>query len=146
MEGRSVQGQSADLEGVVEAEFNDFVLQFERLAKGATKLGPVEFPGDAFLGDDGVGLAALRIALANAVQDFAVEANDFVVAAAVPGTGDGIGGRAGDRPQKQLLEGFEVGAEVAEPNGPLGIAAGDGFEGGPEGGWEKGGVVLATHI
>ena len=55
-----------DLEGVVESELDDFWLEAEGAANDLADFWLVEFPDDAFAGQDGVFAAVRRIALADA--------------------------------------------------------------------------------
>ena len=130
--GDGVHGPGADLDGVIEAELGDFEIQAEGAAEGAANFGPVEFPGNAFSRQDGVGAAGWGIALAEAVEGAVVLGNDFMETTTFPGAGNELGGFGGFGPEEKGGEGFQVGAELMAPSGVEGGTARDGFEGGPE--------------
>ena len=127
-------GPGADLEGVVESKFDGFLLETERAAEDVAEFGPVEFQGNHFIGQDGVSVAGLDFALADAVKNAVSLGDDFVGATAIPRARNELGRLIGPGFEEKRGEGFKFGAEVPFPDGGEGGAAGDGFEGKPKGG------------
>jgi hypothetical protein len=102
-----------DLEGVVESELDDFGLEAERAANDLADFWPVEFPRDAFTGQDGVFAAVGGIALAEASESAVVAGDDFVVATAFPGAGNELERFAGFGLEEKGAKYFEVRAGLA---------------------------------
>jgi len=121
------------LERVVEPDFYNFWLEAERAAKDLADFWQVEFPGYAFTGQDGVFAAVWPGALADASEGAILAWNDFMVAAAFPGTGNEIEGFAGPGLKEKGGEGFKIRFEMMLPDDVRGGAAGDGFERRPKG-------------
>ena len=123
------------MQGVEKAELDGPGLEIERATNDTRQLRPVEFERDSFFGRDGVRAAGSSLALADGVEDAVFLADNFVQTAAVPGTGNEVGGVIGARLEEEGRERFEAGFKLSFPDGGKGCAAGDGFEGKPEIGW-----------
>ena len=139
--GDGVLRQRADLEGVEESELGDFEVEAEGAAECSAKFWPVEVPGDSFLLDNGVFVAFFRIALADTGQGAVFAGDNFMGTTAGPGPWTGNEGSEGVGPgsEKEGFEGVEIGfGDESGPGGWEGGGTGDGLEGEPERGWERG--------
>lgn len=132
--GNRVPRPRSNLVAVVETKFGDFKIETEGAAEGAADFGPVEFPGDALIGQDGVFAAVGWIALANAGEGAVVAGNNFMGTTAFPRTRNELSGCAGFSAKKEGGKSFEVRLELVLPDHVEGGAAGDRFERGPKAG------------
>src|SRR6266446_897147 len=73
----------AELERVVKAEFNNFLLHSKCLTKDMCEFRPVEFQGNHLIGHHGISAAGLRLALTHTVQRAVSLEDHFVRAAAI---------------------------------------------------------------
>jgi len=133
-DGDGAGGPCADLEGIVEAELDGSGLESERTTENLGDFGPVEFQRNDFVGQDGIGFASLRAALANAVESAVFLGDDFVEAGTVERAGNGGCGVVASRFEEEGGESLEFRAEMAFPGGRESAATGDRFKGEPEGG------------